>query len=69
MNEEELDRYDETINSTKESVEELRPLLKEWCVLWDKIDEDMTQDGSRHEMERAASNMLIKWASIVSSKW
>ena len=68
-NEEELERYDETVNDTKEAVEELRPLLKEWGILWNNIDEDMTHDGNRHEMERAASNMLVKWASMVCSRW
>ena len=69
MQEDDLDGYEETVKDARKTIEELRPLLKEWSNLWDKIDEEMTHDGNRHEMERAASYMLVKWASVVSSKW
>ena len=69
MQEDDLDGYEETVKDARKTIEELRPLLKEWSNLCDKIDEEMTHDGNRHEMERAASYMLVKWASVVSSKW
>lgn len=48
---------------------ELRPLVDQWISLWEKLDEELTQDYSRHEIERVCAAMLVRWASIVSSKW
>ena len=59
--------YYETIEKTKVAIQELRPLVNEWISLMDKVDEELTHDGSRHSVERAASYMLMKWASLVQS--
>ena len=40
----------------------------EWIILLDKLDDALTHDGNRHSAERAASYMLMKWASIVTEK-
>lgn len=69
LDEEDEEGYEATITSAEKTIEELRPLLKEWAILWNEIDKEFTSDGSRHEMERAASSMLIKWASIVCERW
>ena len=58
--------FNETIKETRNSIEELRPIIKEWVKLLDKLDYEITHDYSRHHVERAASFMLIKWASIVT---
>lgn len=58
----------ETIHETKVTIEELRPIIKKWIILMDKVDDALTHDGSRHSVERAASYMLMKWASIVTER-
>ena len=58
--------FDETIIKTKSAMQELKPIVDEWIVLLDKLDDALTRDGSRHSVERAASYMLMKWASIVT---
>lgn len=49
-------------------MQELKPIMDEWIVLLDKLDYELTSDGNRHSVERAASYMLIKWASIVTER-
>jgi hypothetical protein len=46
----------------------LKPIVDEWVELLDKLDAALTHDGNRHHVERAASYMLIMWASIVTEK-
>ena len=46
----------------------MRPIIKKWIILMDKVDDALTHDGSRHSIERAASYMLMKWASIVTER-
>jgi hypothetical protein len=58
--------FDEAIRETKSAMQELKPIVDEWIVLLDKLDDALTRDGNRHSVERAASYMLIKWASIVT---
>ena len=58
----------ETIHETKVTIEELRPIIKKWIILMDKVDDALTHDGNRHSIERAASYMLMKWASIVTER-
>ena len=58
--------FDETIRETKSAMHELKPIVDEWIVLLDKLDDALTHDGNRHSAERAASNMLIKWAGVVT---
>lgn len=60
------DGIDEAIRETKSTTQELKPIVDEWIVLLDKLDDVLTHDGNRHSVERAASYMLIKWASIVT---
>ena len=62
------DGIDEAIRETKSTTQELKPIVDEWIVLLDKLDDVLTHDGNRHSVERAASYMLIKWASIVTEK-
>ena len=62
------DGIDETIWETKSATQELKPIVDEWIVLLDKLDDVLTHDGNRHSVERAASYMLIKWASIVTER-
>ena len=45
-----------------------KPPVKEWIILLDKMDDELTRDGNRHAVERAASYMLMKWASIVTER-
>ncbi len=54
------------VKETEEGIQELRSLIEDWINLMDKFDYVLTCDGSRHELERAGSFMLMKWASIVS---
>ena len=49
-------------------MQELKPIVDEWIILLDKLDDALTHDGNRHSAERAASYMLMKWASIVTEK-
>lgn len=60
--------FNETIHETKVTIAELRPVIKKWIILMDKVDDELTHDGSRHSVERAASYMLMKWASIVTER-
>ena len=60
------DGFYETIHETQATIEELRPIIKKWIILMDKVDSELTHDSSRHSIERAASYMLMKWASIVT---
>ena len=57
-----------TVEETKVAIRELQPVLSEWIVIMDKVDNELTHDGSRHSIERAASFMLMKWASIVTDE-
>ena len=59
--------YD-TIKETKSVTQELRPIVEEWIVLLKQLDNALTHDGNSHSVERAASYMLMKWASIVTKK-
>jgi len=54
------------VKETEEDIQELRLLIEEWINLMDKFDYALTCDGSRRDLERAGSFMLMKWASIVS---
>lgn len=65
---EKRDGIDEAIRETKAATQELKPIVDEWIVLLDKLDDVLTHDGNRHSVERAASYMLIKWASIVTER-
>lgn len=60
--------FDLTVKETKLVTQELRPIVDEWIVLLDQLDEALTHDNNRHSVERIASNMLIKWASIITKK-
>ena len=60
--------FSERIHETKVAIEELRPIIEQWIILMDKVDEEITHDGSRHSVERAASFMLMKWSSIVTQQ-
>ena len=60
--------FDETVKETKSTTQKLRPIVDEWIALLDKFDDALTHDGNRHHVERAASYMLIMWASIVTEK-
>jgi hypothetical protein len=60
--------FDETVKETKSTTQKLRPIVDEWITLLDKFDDALTHDGNRHHVERAASYMLIMWASIVTEK-
>lgn len=60
--------FDETIKETKNAIQELRPIVKEWIRLVDILDDEITHDFSRHHVERAASYMIMQWASIVTDK-
>jgi hypothetical protein len=58
----------ETIHETQTTIEELRPIINKWIILMDKVDYELTHDSSRHSIERAASYMMMKWASIVTER-
>lgn len=58
--------FDEAIKETKAATQELKPIVDEWIAALDKLDDVLTHDGNRHSVERAASYMLMKWASIVT---
>lgn len=60
--------FNESINETKLMIKELRSIVHEWVDLIDKVDEELTYDGSRYSIERAASYMLMRWASIVTER-
>ena len=60
--------FDNTIKETKLVIQELRPIVDEWIVLLDQLDEALTHDNNRHSVERVASYMLMRWASIVTKK-
>jgi hypothetical protein len=42
--------------------------MSEWIVIVEKVDNELTHDGSRHSIQRAASFMLMKWASFVTDE-
>ena len=58
--------YVETVQETETAIRELRPIIDEWVSLMDKVDDELTHDYSRHSVERAATYMLMKWASVVT---
>ena len=60
--------FDDAIKKTGIEIDELRPIMKEWIVTLDKLDNELTHDSSRHTVERAASHMIMKWASIVTER-
>lgn len=60
--------FDDAIKKTGIEIDELRPIMKEWIVTLDKLDNELTHDSSRHAVERAASHMIMKWASIVTER-
>ena len=60
--------FDETVKETKSTTQKLKPIVDEWITLLDKLDDALTHDGNRHHVERAASYMLIMWASIVTER-
>lgn len=60
--------FDNTIKETKSVTQELRPIVDDWIVVLDQLDDALTHDNNRHNIERAASYMLMKWASIVTKK-
>ena len=71
---EELDKqearsYMEMARETKAKIKEMRPVMKHWAELWDKIDEELTPGGSFYSMGRIASTMLLEWASVATSLW
>lgn len=66
--EESKNEFQETVEETKVAIRELQPIVSEWIVVMDKVDNELTHDGSRHSIDRAASFMLMKWASIVTDK-
>lgn len=71
---EELDKqearsYMEMARETKAKIKEMRPVMKHWAELWDKIDEELTPGGSNYSMGRIASTMLLEWASVATSLW
>lgn len=70
FNSEDRDRVgmiNETIEETENQIRDLRPVMDEWIVVMDKLDEELTHDLNRHDVERAASYMLMKWSSIVTT--
>ena len=60
--------FDETVKETKSTTQKLKPIVDEWITLLDKLDDALTHDGNRHHVERAASYMLVMWASIVTER-
>ena len=60
--------FDDAIKKTGIEIDELRPIMKEWIVTLDKLDDELTHDSSRYAVERAASHMIMKWASIVTER-
>ena len=60
--------FDKTIKETELVTQELRPIVDEWIMLLDQLDEALTHDNNRYSVERAASYMIMKWASIVTPK-
>lgn len=67
MSKESLRLFMETADEAKSMASEMRPLMRQWTELWDKLDEKLTHNWSRHSTERIASLMLLKWASVVCS--
>ena len=61
-------RYMETAKEAESTMMKMRPLVKEWIELWEKLDEKLTTDGSRHHAERIASAMLLQWTSVASEQ-
>ena len=57
----------ENAKEAEAALKDISPLLDKWLVVWDKLDEALTHDSSRHAMERAAAHMLYEWASLVAS--
>ena len=60
------EEFIKTVEETNVAIRKLQPVVSEWIVIMDKVDNELTHDGSRHSAERAASFMLMKWASIVT---
>ena len=58
--------YGETVQKAKDALKEISPLLDEWLTVWDRLDEALTHDYSRHSIERAAAHMLYVWASLAT---
>lgn len=67
MDENSLRLYMETADEARAMVSEMKPLMRQWTELWDKLDEKLTHDWSRHSTERIASLMLLEWANVVCS--
>ena len=65
-NKDEEESYIDSYKNTKSYIADLRPLLTEWIGIWDKLDDELMTDGSRHCSELVASSMLIDWANTIS---
>ncbi|MBR2102110.1 MAG: hypothetical protein IJ928_05090 [Prevotella sp.] len=55
----------EIARDTEKAIQELKPLIKEWRGALKKVDQCL--DEYECDMERAASNLLMKWASIITA--
>lgn len=57
-----------TARDTEKTLQGIKPLVRKWIAIIAQLDEEVTTDSTRHSVERAASFLLMKWASIVTEK-
>ena len=57
-----------TARDTEKTLQDIKPLVRKWIAIIAQLDEEVTTDSTRHSVERAASFLLMKWASIVTEK-
>jgi len=67
--EDERECFEEVRGNAQQAIKELNALIPQWIGVWNQLDEALASDGSRHELELVASELLVGWASIMSSKW
>lgn len=56
--------YREVIRDADKSIAELRPLVRQWISIWNKLGEEFN-DNTYHDMQGNEAAMLITWTNIV----
>ncbi len=65
MSEKEWKEYQKVAEETEKDINAIRPKLKKWISLWDKLESKLTHNNNQ-KMPLVASKMLVDWANMAS---
>ena len=65
MSEKEWKEYQKVAEETEKDINAIRPKLKKWISLWDKLESKLTHNNNQ-KMPQVASKMLVDWANMAS---